>query len=124
MDFTLNIFNSESNLKEESKRNDLINKNGLTGKAPEDKPVLFHIFQQFMKSSGAKPSKPPALSKDTKISAPVESKGAAPSATSLASEKEAISKAQKLLKKNEAKTTKVADLPAQKKAAPKDEDDV
>lgn len=97
MDYTLNIFNSESNLKEDVKRNDLISRNGLTGKMPDDKPVLFHIFQQFMKNSGAKPSKPPTLAKETK---PIEPKAAAPSATSLASEKEAISKAQEVLKKN------------------------
>jgi len=64
MDYTLNIFSPESNIKEEIKRDDLANRLGLKGKVPDEKPVLFHLFQQFMKNSGVKPSK--ADAKDLK----------------------------------------------------------
>jgi hypothetical protein len=78
MDYTLNIFNSEANLKEEIKREELLTKNNLKGKIQDDKPVLFHIFQQFMKGAGIKPSKADSKDKDQKKSIGVsEQKGAA-----------------------------------------------
>lgn len=93
MDYTLNIFNSEGNLKEDPKREDLAAKVGLRGKLPDDKPVLFHLFQQFMKNSGVKPSKPDG--KDAKKSSSKEEpKPSAAVGGSLSSEKEAISKAE------------------------------
>lgn len=67
MDYTLNIYNSEANVKEEIKREELISRNNLKGKVADDKPVLFHMFQQFMKSTGVKAAgKPATLDKDSK----------------------------------------------------------
>ena len=124
MDYTLNIFTPESNVKEEIKRDDVVNKVGLKGKAPEDKPVLFHMFQQFMKNTGVKPSK--VDGKDAKKgSNKDEPKPPAAASGSLASEKEAISKAEEVIKKNVRSEAigKIPDLPVQKKAAPPREEE-
>jgi hypothetical protein len=125
MDYTLNIFNSEANLKEEIKREELSTKNNLKGKVQDDKPVLFHIFQQFMKGAGIKPSKPESKDKDQKKNTGAsEQKGATAAGNTLATEKEAIGKAQEVIKKNEIKTeqiSKIPDLPVQKRAPPKEE---
>lgn len=123
MDYTLNIYNSEANVKEDIKRDELISKNSLKGKVADDKPVLFHMFQQFMKSTGIKAAgKPASFDKDNKGESK-EAKGDS-KATGLAKEKEAVSKAQEVVKKNSAPSapaSKIPDLPVQKKAAPKDD---
>ena len=124
MDYTLNIFTPESNVKEEIKRDDVVNKVGLKGKVPEDKPVLFHMFQQFMKNTGVKPSK--VDGKDAKKGPNKdEPKPPAAASGSLASEKEAISKAEEVIKKNVRSEAigKIPDLPVQKKAAPPREEE-
>lgn len=50
MDHSLNIFSSESNLKPDIKRDDLVNQLNLKGKAPSDKPLLLTVFQEALKN--------------------------------------------------------------------------
>lgn len=50
MDHSLNIFNSESNLKTEIKKQELTNQLGLKGKTSNDKPLLLTILQQTLKN--------------------------------------------------------------------------
>lgn len=50
MDHSLNIFNSESNLKSDIRREELVNQLNFKGKAPTDKPLILSIFQDSLKN--------------------------------------------------------------------------